>query len=66
MIRILAQIMIGLMLVFGTFTLIPRGMLLLKAERIGRGILSIILGIVCTFFSLMCFYYAYLLIRGIS
>lgn len=66
MMRILAQIMIGIMLLFGTFTLIPRGMLLLKAKRPARGILSVILGAVCTFFSLMCFYYAYLLIRGIS
>jgi len=63
MARIITQILVGLMLLFGVFTLFPKAYFEFRAGRFGKSILSVFLACAALFFSCMAFYYAYLLIR---
>jgi hypothetical protein len=60
MIRILAQILMGFMLLFGAATLFPKAYREFKSGRIPKALLSTILGLLALFFSCMAFFYAYL------
>jgi hypothetical protein len=59
MIRVVTQVLVGLMLLFGTATIIPRAIIYLKLGRKGKGVLYIFLGVLATVFALMSFGYAY-------
>jgi hypothetical protein len=63
MARIITQILVGLMLLFGTVTLVPKAYFEFRAGKLGKSILSLFLASLALFFSCMAFYYAYLLIR---
>ncbi len=60
MTRLIAQILVGVMLLFGVFTLIPKAYIQFKYGKKSKGILYVILGLLAVFFSCMAFYYAYL------
>ncbi len=59
MIRLVTQILVGLMLLFGTITLLPKAALCFKLGRKGRGVLYVVLGVLSTAFAAMAFGYAY-------
>ena len=63
MARIITQILVGLMLLFGTVTLLPKSYIEFKAGKFGKSILSIFLACLALFFSCMAFYYAYRMSR---
>ncbi len=63
MARIITQILVGLMLLFGAVTLVPKAYIEFRAGKIGNGVLSLFLAFLALFFSGMAFYYAYLLTR---
>lgn len=63
MIRIITQILIGLMLIFGTFTLAPRAVFHLRAKAFARGLYLSAMIFIMLFFSVMAFYFAYSGIR---
>ena len=63
MARIITQLLVGLMLLFGTVTLLPKAYFEFRSEKFGKGMLSLFLACAALFFSCMAFYYAYLLIR---
>lgn len=65
MVRIITQIMLGLMLIFGTVTILPKGIFYFKLKNRGKGILYIFLGLLCAFFALSAFQYAYTLFMEI-
>ncbi|MEW6109998.1 MAG: hypothetical protein AB1632_12650 [Nitrospirota bacterium] len=62
MVRMITQILVGLMLLFGAITLFPKAYFEFKAKRPAKGLLYAFLGILALFFSSMAFYYAYLLV----
>lgn len=57
--RMVAQIILGLTLLFGTATLIPRGIAHLRAGHAGKAVMYIALGIFLAFFAVLSFHYAY-------
>jgi hypothetical protein len=61
MTRLITQITLGLMLLFGAGILIPKGIFFLKLRRTARGIMYILLGALSAFFSIMSFQYAWLI-----
>ena len=63
MARIITQLLVALMLLFGAVTLVPKAYIEFRAGKFGKSILSIFLACVALFFSCMAFYYAYLLTR---
>lgn len=63
MARIITQILVGLMLLFGAVTLFPKAYFEFRDKKFRKCIVSCFLGCVALFFSGMAFYYAYLLIR---
>ncbi len=63
MARVITQILVGLMLLFGALTLLPKAYFEFRAGKQGKGIVSILLGLAAAFFSSMAFYYAYLIFR---
>jgi len=63
MARIITQILVGLMLLFGFVTLLPKAYFEFRRGQISKGILSVFLASAALFFSGMAFYYAYLLIK---
>jgi hypothetical protein len=66
MVRMITQILVGLMLLFGVLTLIPKAYLLFKEKRSVKGTLYLLLAFVALFFSSMAFYYAYLLLYALE
>jgi hypothetical protein len=60
MTRIVTQLLVGLMLLFGVLTLFPKAYLEFRANRSGQTIKYILLGLLALFFSAMSFLYAYL------
>lgn len=66
MIRFATQLILGLLLLFGTATLIPKGMLMIKLGKRPRGVFYIIMGVVCTFFSLLSFLFSYTVFKELS
>jgi hypothetical protein len=63
MTRIITQVLVGLMLLFGAATLFPKAYIEFKGKKLGKSILAFLLGCASLFFSGMAFYYAYLLTR---
>jgi intracellular septation protein A len=58
MVRIIAQILAGLMLFFGVVTLFAKSYFDYRAKRIKSGIVYTLFGLAALFFSLMAFAYA--------
>jgi hypothetical protein len=63
MARIITQMLVGLMLLFGAVTLLPKAYFEFRDRKFGKSILSLFLACAALFFSCMAFYYAYRLIR---
>lgn len=63
MVRIITQILVGIMLIFGFMTLLPKAYFEFRAKRAGKGMLYGLLALLALYFSSMAFYYAYLLLR---
>ena len=63
MVRAVAQLLVGLMLLFGALTLFPKAFLEFRTGKITKGLVSVLLGLCALFFSWMAFYYAYLFFR---
>ncbi|MBI4690939.1 MAG: hypothetical protein HY754_11865 [Nitrospirae bacterium] len=59
MIRMVTQILLGVMLAFGALTITPKAIAHLRLKNTGRGILYIFLSLLCTFFAVIAFHYAY-------
>ena len=64
MVRVVTQILVGLMLLFGAASLFPKAYLERKAEKTPKAVMSTILAVLALFFSLMAFVYAYLNVRS--
>jgi hypothetical protein len=62
MVRIITQVLAGLMLLFGAATLFPKSYIEYKAKKTRKVILYFFLGVLALFFSIMAFVYAYLLL----
>ncbi len=63
MLRIITQILIGLMLVFGALTLAPRAILYVRNKDVPRAVLFLLLVAASLFLALMAFNFAYVGIR---
>jgi len=63
MARIITQILVGLMLLFGAVTLLPKAYFEFRRGQLRKSILSVSLAGAALFFACMAFYYAYLLLR---
>ena len=63
MVRMLTQLLVGLMLLFGVMSLVPKAIIEYKTGKKGKSAMSGILAVLALFFSCMAFYYAYLLLR---
>ena len=59
MVRIVTQILAGLMLLFGAATLFPKAYFEFRAKRTFQGIKYTVFGALATFFAIMAFVYAY-------
>jgi hypothetical protein len=64
MTRIVTQILMGLMLLFGTVTLTPRLLFHLKNGNKTKALYLLLLWALSLFFALAAFYYAFLEIAG--
>jgi hypothetical protein len=62
MVRMITQILAGLMLLFGAATLFPKAYIEYRAARKGKSLLYFSLGILALFFAIMAFVYAYLIL----
>jgi zinc transporter ZupT len=60
MVRMVTQILAGLMLLFGVATLFPKSYFEFRTGRKRKAILYLVLGCLALFFCFMAFYYAYL------
>ena len=63
MVRVITQVLAGIMLFFGAATLFPKAYFEYKKNKIGKSIVSVCLGLLSLFFSIMAFYYAYLILK---
>lgn len=63
MVRLITQILAGLMLFFGAVTLLPKAYFEFKAKKTGKAVMSLVLACAAAFFSLMAFFYAYLILK---
>lgn len=63
MVRLVTQVLVGLMLFFGVLTLFPKAYFEFRSGKYGKGMVSILLALAAAFFSSMAFYYAYLIFR---
>ena len=62
MVRMITQVLAGLMLLFGAATLFPKAYFEYKTKKTGKSVISLILGLLALFFAVMAFVYAYLLL----
>ena len=65
MVRIVTQILVGLMLLFGAASLFPKAYLERMAGKTPKAVMSAVLAVLALFFSLMAFFYAYLNVRAL-
>ncbi len=65
MFRIISQVLIGLMLVFGALTLVPRALFYVGRKDAPRSFYFLFLISVALFFAVMAFFFAYDGIRGL-
>lgn len=63
MVRMFTQLLIGLMLLFGVMSLVPKAIIEYRAGKKGKSVMSGVLAVLALFFSCMAFYYAYLILR---
>jgi len=61
MVRMITQILAGLMLLFGAATLFPKAYIEYRARNLRKSILYFFLGFCALFFAIMAFVYAYLI-----
>ncbi len=59
MVRVITQILIGLMLLFGALNLSRRSIFYFRSKSLPRALYFLLLLAVCIFFSVLAFYYAY-------
>ncbi len=59
MIRIITQILLGLMLLFGTVTLTPRLLFHLKTKNFARALYFLLMWLMSLFFAILAFHSAY-------
>ncbi|MEW6118248.1 MAG: hypothetical protein AB1553_15320 [Nitrospirota bacterium] len=64
MTRIITQILMGLMLLFGTVTLTPRLLFHFRSGNKTRALYLLLLWVLSLFFALAAFYYAFIGIAG--
>ena len=64
MVRATAQILIGLMLLFGVITLAPRFFFHVRTKNIPRALYLFVMCLIMLFFAVLSFHYAYWVIRG--
>lgn len=64
MVRVVTQILLGLMLLFGTITLTPRMLYHVRRRNLPRALYLFFLWGVSLVFALAAFYYAYVGMRG--
>jgi uncharacterized membrane protein len=64
MVRATAQILVGLMLLFGVVTLAPRCFFHAREKNIPRALSLLAICLVMLFFAILSFHYAYWVIRG--
>lgn len=62
-VRMITQILVGLMLLFAVATLFPKSYFEFRSGKKQKGVLYLFLGSLAIFFSFMAFYYAYLLVN---
>ncbi len=62
MVRMITQVLAGLMLLFGAATLFPKAYFEYRARRGKKSALYCVLGLLSLFFSIMAFVYAYLIL----
>ncbi|MBF0558488.1 MAG: hypothetical protein HQL08_06870 [Nitrospirae bacterium] len=58
MVRIVTQVLMGLMLLFGTITITPKLLLMLRQKNLPRALYYLILWCISLAFALMAFYAA--------
>ena len=63
MVRAVTQVLVGLMLLFGVLTLIPKAIIEVRSGKKAKAAVSVLLALCAFFFSWMAFYYAYLIFR---
>jgi hypothetical protein len=63
MVRMITQVLAGLMLLFGAATLFPKAYFEYR-RRSTKSAVYLVLGLLSLFFSVMAFVYAYLILRG--
>jgi hypothetical protein len=63
MVRVITQVLVGLMLLFGAASLFPKAYFEFKAKKTSKAVMSAALAILALFFSLMAFYYAFMTVR---
>ena len=59
MVRVITQILVGLMLLFGAINLMAKALMQIRKKGLARALYFLILSAVALFFSIMAFYYAY-------
>ncbi len=62
MVRMITQVLAGLMLLFGAATLFPKAYFEYRMGKAKKSLLSFSLGLLALFFSIMAFVYAYLIL----
>jgi hypothetical protein len=62
MVRMITQVLAGLMLLFGAATLFPKAYIEYKTKKTRKSMASFILGLLALFFAIMAFVYAYLIL----
>ena len=62
MVRMITQVLAGLMLLFGAATLFPKAYFEYRLRRTRKSLLYFSLGLLALFFSIMAFVYAYLIL----
>ncbi len=62
MVRMITQVLAGLMLLFGAATLFPKAYFEYRTGKTRKSLLSFSLGLLALFFSIMAFVYAYLIL----
>ncbi len=59
MVRVITQVLIGLMLLFGALNLLRRAIFHFKSKNVLKGLYFLLLFAGAIFFSILAFYYAY-------
>lgn len=66
MVRIITQILVGLMLFFGVLTLGERVVFYIRTKNIRRALYFLVLWSLALLFCLMAFYFAYAELKGLD